>query len=684
MMIRIATALCLVVALVSSAAAQQQAHVPSNPLVVSHTVLAPGYSAASVAVTAHFPERNVPPPPSSATRTGRTFLQRTAVPKGQKEIGVMANTWCMIGAERNQIACDPGSDHVAIVFRGNDRGESDGNTLYIRHSSDQGLTWSEQGDNVATSANPRYPNICLPHPEGSTSAHTALTWAQVVRFGDGSDGFGEINAMKAALDNSNPLYSSVDTPPNWGIPSEIIADQMTGTLYCAAEAIEPANGAFTGEHFIMRSTDGGGSWQPVNLDNPVFSDDLVPNGHFGTSMRLAISPDGSTMIMAFALIIESEPGRANLLDSNHEIAWRMSTDGGQSWGSLQTLRISDLAQKPDPFNAKCTMSWDLDVVLDRDNRPHFLTICSADLNPFSPFDEAPTDSTINLLHVDSTFTTEIAMTGENSWAMLPVGPVRRVRVDRLSFTAGTNDESGWVFRNEPQWARSHDGSKLYAKWISPILSWRVANVAGQPTLFSDTITQVYANGRHIDSIRVDGWGHKWDFTMPDHNPPELDSLMRLTALDDVAAKFTKMADLAGDNGEMHIIYVEWGVGDTPDDDPVYSDQVVWYLHDTIIPDILLDAAPHAAPLPAEVSLEQNYPNPFNPTTAIPYTLSHAGTVMLRVYDMLGREIATLVNSEQTAGTHRATFDAGGLPSGMYLYRLTANEYSTSRIMMLTR
>ncbi|PLX24116.1 MAG: hypothetical protein C0600_13610 [Ignavibacteria bacterium] len=684
MVIRIATALCLFVILVFTATAQQQTTVASSILEVSPSSLAADRSAASVPVTGNFQETRVKAPPLSVRSSRPAAMYRSTVPVGQTEIGVMANTWCMIGGERNQIACDPLSERVAIVFRGNDRGESDGNTLYIRHSDNHGATWSPRGDNMATSANPRYPNICLPHATGSASAHTALTWAQVVGFGDGSDGFGEIHSMKAALDNSNPLYSTVVTPPNWGIPSEIIADQVSGALYCVSEAIEPANGAFTDEHYIMTSTDGGETWQPVSLSNPVFTGDLVPNGFFSTNMRLALSPDGSTMIAAFALIIESEPGRANILDSNHEIAWRYSTDNGQSWGELNRLRISDLAQKPDPFNAKCTMSWDLDVVLDRDNRPHFLTVCSADLNPFTPFDEAPTDSTINLLHVDSTFTTEIAMTGDNTWAMLPVGPARRVRIDRLSFTAGTNDESAWVFRNEPQWARSHDGTKLYAKWISPILSWRVANVAGQATLFADTLTQVYANGRHVDSLNLDAWAYEWDFVMPDHNPPELDSLMRLTALVDVGAKFSKIARLAGDSGELHVLYVEWGIGDTPDDDPVNSDQTVWYLHDSIIPDILLDADTDVSPLPVTVTLGQNYPNPFNPATSIPYSLPRTSTADLRVYDMLGREVAVLVSGEQMAGAHRAAFDADGLPSGMYLYRLTTNETSTSRIMMLTK
>jgi hypothetical protein len=88
------------------------------------------------------------------------------------------------------------------------------------------------------------------------------------------------------------------------------------------------------------------------------------------------------------------------------------------------------------------------------------------------------------------------------------------------------------------------------------------------------------------------------------------------------------------------------------------------------------------------ALEQNYPNPFNPTTEIQYTIPvgtsrQAGTVSLRVYDMLGREVATLVNETQPAGHYTIQFHAGGLASGVYFYRLKAGGLvSTRRFLLL--
>ena len=79
---------------------------------------------------------------------------------------------------------------------------------------------------------------------------------------------------------------------------------------------------------------------------------------------------------------------------------------------------------------------------------------------------------------------------------------------------------------------------------------------------------------------------------------------------------------------------------------------------------------------------QNYPNPFNPTTVISYQLSEKSNVYLRVYDMLGREIKTLVDGVQQAGMHTITFDGSRLSSGVYFYRLTAGNIVTQKTMML--
>jgi hypothetical protein len=98
-----------------------------------------------------------------------------------------------------------------------------------------------------------------------------------------------------------------------------------------------------------------------------------------------------------------------------------------------------------------------------------------------------------------------------------------------------------------------------------------------------------------------------------------------------------------------------------------------------------DATPRAGIVTVtEYALHGNYPNPFNPITEISYDLPEAGTVTLKVFDMLGREVAVLVNGEKPAGRHTIRFDARDLPSGVYVCRMTANEFTASHKMMLIR
>ncbi len=89
-------------------------------------------------------------------------------------------------------------------------------------------------------------------------------------------------------------------------------------------------------------------------------------------------------------------------------------------------------------------------------------------------------------------------------------------------------------------------------------------------------------------------------------------------------------------------------------------------------------------LPEKYSLAQNYPNPFNPTTRISYSIAESGFVTLKVFDILGREVSTLVNEVKPAGRFEVEFSASELPTGTYIYRLTAGNYQTINKMLLLK
>jgi len=94
-------------------------------------------------------------------------------------------------------------------------------------------------------------------------------------------------------------------------------------------------------------------------------------------------------------------------------------------------------------------------------------------------------------------------------------------------------------------------------------------------------------------------------------------------------------------------------------------------------------------IPENFSLHQNYPNPFNPVSKIKYEIP--GTikgktlnVKLIVFDILGKEISTLVNAEQLPGTYEVTFDGSNLPSGVYFYKLSAGDFTDTKKLLLIK
>ena len=107
-------------------------------------------------------------------------------------------------------------------------------------------------------------------------------------------------------------------------------------------------------------------------------------------------------------------------------------------------------------------------------------------------------------------------------------------------------------------------------------------------------------------------------------------------------------------------------------------QMLW------LPSVLTSVPTAQSSVPSGFTLLQNYPNPFNPSTVIQFTLSAPTRVSLKVFNLLGQEVATLLDESRTAGAYRVTFNAGSLASGVYFYRLStaAGQSATQRMLLL--
>jgi hypothetical protein len=89
-------------------------------------------------------------------------------------------------------------------------------------------------------------------------------------------------------------------------------------------------------------------------------------------------------------------------------------------------------------------------------------------------------------------------------------------------------------------------------------------------------------------------------------------------------------------------------------------------------------------LPKDYTLSQNYPNPFNPTTTINFSVPKSEYVKIKVYDILGRDVVTLVNENKPVGNYKVEFNAGKLTSGVYFYRMESGSYSQTKKLLLLK
>jgi hypothetical protein len=606
------------------------------------------------------------------------------------QIGAMANTYATLGQDRLQIACDPATSTVSICYRGNDRvtSSSVGNKLYVRYSSDHGETWSgppSTTTNMAEgiSASPRYPQVFLFNPSqaaSTSSVKSILMWPQTITYaGVTNPTWGELNIMSAGYGSTAPLYSKWPTPPNWSIPSRIVPAYGVGKIYSMCDAVEPSNGTSINEYYMLESSDGK-VWTQTNSNTAALVAANIPTGLGVYSLNYDVSPDGTHMIVAFILATQSGTGYP-YLSPDHSIGYVESTDAGATWTtnpSTVSLSATTNVHVPGVFSGTPQICLqDLDVIYDANNEPHFLICASGDINPYDPrADGGVAGKDINNIeYVDSTYMTEVARKGAE-YNVYPIAKVHRPITQRRSFSQQYTGTSGTyevyeVFQHEPQWARSIDGKKLYAKWIdvdstlkAPYAFYYADSTLG---IVLDTIHNISVAGKHIDSKTVTGgWG----------------PAQKITNQTDVGAKYTKLARLAGNGGELHTFYTQWGQSDNAaDDSPINDDCYIQYVKGVKVEAIVPTDKPGQV---SDFTLAQNYPNPFNPSTSIRFSIPSNGLTKLKVFNLLGREVATVFDGVLEAGSHAITFQAKDLPSGLYTYRLEYGKQMISKKMVLMK
>ncbi|MBA4313460.1 MAG: hypothetical protein C0417_12625 [Chlorobiaceae bacterium] len=199
-----------------------------------------------------------------------------------------------------------------------------------------------------------------------------------------------------------------------------------------------------------------------------------------------------------------------------------------------------------------------------------------------------------------------------------------------------------------------------------------------------------------DSIPFHAAGYTTvDTWFPDRTPKHMTMLMAtdygisrgtfLRELCRVARIFANSPDI------IHVMYLEGNINPELSKDEGNALNIIYKLNlntDTRkfkpIRDSTITGVKEFKQNPRDFTLEQNYPNPFNPSTNFKFTSSNCQLTILKIYDLLGREIATLVNEVMQPGEHSAKWDASNNPSGVYYYRLTTKDFTSVRKMVLLR
>jgi hypothetical protein len=269
----------------------------------------------------------------------------------------------------------------------------------------------------------------------------------------------------------------------------------------------------------------------------------------------------------------------------------------------------------------------------------------------------------------------------------------------------------WSFPNVPYPIENVPGAWMNARTLALFAAYAPPNggLIEKRTSTADpgTATPGIANASVVDSMAAwnqNQWGDPRFPTVPnitstkyiygDYSPTTLPGVIGGVKRDDItsgAAGITKFTDLTENFSQSgHLSAIDGlPIGALIWDDTKlasFNSATDWNITYTkyLTEGGLTGIGTPASGVPSVYALEQNYPNPFNPSTKIEFSLPNASSVDLKVFNVLGQEVATLAHGLFTAGSHAVTFDASRLSTGVYLYKLTAGSFVSTKKMLLVK
>lgn len=300
--------------------------------------------------------------------------------------------------------------------------------------------------------------------------------------------------------------------------------------------------------------------------------------------------------------------------------YHRSADGGATWSAAEFVAPSVVA-------GRVASNYEFDMIVDSRNQVHIAAILVDTL--------AAGDND------DDTDLYDLVRSPSGTWSGTKIADLRQVVFEHPNWTPGAIQDL-----NNPEYAKTKDGGNLALKWMDTAVGTAIDS---PPDMF-------------VSSWNVNP-GAAWDAPKNVTNSPN------------VWECFSNLAtymSVSGTTGQLYSYYIVPSdpSGATAD----LAEHDIFFVPEAQVDiEVIVGVAERPESAPREFALKQNYPNPFNPATKISFSLPKTSQVKLQVFDMLGHEVATLINGRREAGAHDIEFAPKDLPSGVYFYRLQTGE-----------
>ncbi len=541
-------------------------------------------------------------------------------------VDTMQNTLGPAIGALNPLAFDPWTNTILLTHRGKSTYGASGK-IYYNYSTDAGATWArgESPYNSSNSAwNARYPSGTFSNPTKSSDITNSLvvgSWPELVNGAFGGVGAGADESAGAGF-----TVSAIYTDPNLLFSSQVpcFANDNTAGIFWASDNQSDASLK------LWKTTDfqAVDTLIPPSWGSATFSD--------GGNVAMGGAANNGTVYYAVLGTFDTQVP----IQSGWLPGYSKSTDNGATWS---TWNVADFRNIPalarydrlyDYVKGDAFVSYVGDMNVDKDGYVHLL-FCVTDTTVDNNSGE---NALVEVFETASGWDGKVVFHG--------IGDSSYTKLDGPGL--GQTGPAAYF-------ATDKDKNVFAAVW-------------NMPASITDSLCDIYASYRTPNG--------DWS------TPVNLTQTAGMNENSMHAAPYLKSN---GNGSYSAFVFYHYPAGYTgyfPNDfDPNSAQPSVIYGGTYTF---TVTGVENEVSSPTGFALSQNFPNPFNPTTSIKFNVGERANVTLKVFDMLGREVATLVNEVKESGSYDVNFDAAKLSSGTYVYKLTAGNFVETKKMVLLK